>query len=558
MNVGSSPMLAPSTASDSTLEFAKKWIEDCQTSHPRCPLSMGFKPPTRLVDISSDNIRLCTTRERGIHPPYATLSHCWGTVSFFTLTQSNHTSLLQGIPFQNLTKTFQDAIAVSRRLGFFFIWIDSLCIIQDDEDDWRRESALMSQVYGNAVVNIAASKAENGSFGLFTERDPRKVDRQFIRSSTSDVYEVLDNESYNRCVVKAPLSVRGWAFQERFLSARTLHFTGEQIFCECRSGIINELLPNGIPRAQISRFKFPHDRENMKSWFQAVVLYSRTSLTFSTDKLVALSGIARHFQDIYKYEYVGGLWRKDIERQLCWAVINHRINTRARTYQAPTFSWASLNQAISWDWGSFDDITTDLMNGNVLISVMGSTVVPVGTDPLGQLKDATLQIQTGPMIHGDMFFHEHSIDVEPHSWKFGTGKKETQVKVLVSISWDIEEDQIRTKDNISFLPILERWGRGYPDTQSAIDEINGTAFFVIRGLIVATGRGPGSRYTASSKSHGHFSRLGVSEIRWNAKSYNDMIRLLQKDPKTLMHTSLYQKDLHQHQDEIRQYVITLV
>ncbi|KAF8856561.1 hypothetical protein BDZ45DRAFT_790438 [Acephala macrosclerotiorum] len=88
----------------------------------------------------------------------------------------------------------------------------------------------MSRVYVNTVVNIAASQAENGSFGLFAERNPRKVDRQFIRSSTSDVYEVLGNDSYNRCVVKAPLSVRGWAFQERFLSARTLHFTGEQLF----------------------------------------------------------------------------------------------------------------------------------------------------------------------------------------------------------------------------------------------------------------------------------------------------------------------------------------
>ncbi|KAF8858756.1 HET-domain-containing protein [Acephala macrosclerotiorum] len=96
---------------------------------------MAKEPPTRLLEIFSGGVRLRSTRERGIHPHYVTLSHCWGTIPFFTLKQSNISSLHQSIPVRSLCKTFQDAIMITQRLGFSFIWIDSLCIIQDDEDD---------------------------------------------------------------------------------------------------------------------------------------------------------------------------------------------------------------------------------------------------------------------------------------------------------------------------------------------------------------------------------------------------------------------------------------
>ncbi|KAE8453294.1 hypothetical protein EG329_011361 [Mollisiaceae sp. DMI_Dod_QoI] len=104
--------------------------------------------------------------------------------------QSNNKESL--IPLQ----TFQDAIWVTQSLGFSYIWIDSLCIVQDDEDDWRQESALMSQVYGNAVVNIAATKAENGSVGLFAERDIHVRDINFVQWGSSDFYEVADLTLY--------------------------------------------------------------------------------------------------------------------------------------------------------------------------------------------------------------------------------------------------------------------------------------------------------------------------------------------------------------------------
>ncbi|KAF8858755.1 hypothetical protein BDZ45DRAFT_784932 [Acephala macrosclerotiorum] len=196
----------------------------------------------------------------------------------------------------------------------------------------------MSQVYSNTAVNTAASRGGNGSAGLFVERDTVKIDRHFIQSTTSDTFEVLDNESYNRCVVKAPLSTRGWVFQERFLAARTLHFTNEQLFCECRSGMISEVMPEGIQRAQMLRFKFPNDRDDTQSWFQAVVLYSHTNLTYGMDKLVAFSGIAQHFQDIFKDQYVGGLWRRDIERLLCWRVTSYRKVMKSNAYRAPSLT----------------------------------------------------------------------------------------------------------------------------------------------------------------------------------------------------------------------------
>ncbi|KAF8858406.1 hypothetical protein BDZ45DRAFT_651428 [Acephala macrosclerotiorum] len=202
---------------------------------------------------------------------------------------------------EKLTRTFQDAINFTRGLEFSYIWIDSLCIVQDDEDDWFRESSLVSNVYGNAVVNLAATKAENGSHGLFCERDIITVDRKFIKSNSSNLYEIWDETLYERCLLHSPLSARGWCFQERFLVTRTLRFAAEQVMAECHSGVVCETHQDKFPRNfSFDSYLFPNDRNT-------VTLYSQTKLTFNKDKLVAFSGIAHHFEKLYPDQYIAGL-----------------------------------------------------------------------------------------------------------------------------------------------------------------------------------------------------------------------------------------------------------
>lgn len=319
------------------------------TSHPECVTAGVRSPPTRLLELLSDGIRLCDSGAILVCPPYVTLSHCWGKLEILKLKRDNIDSLSDLVPIQKLCKTFREAIIVTRALGFHYLWIDSLCIIQDDEEDWRQESALMSRVYGNAVVNIAATSALDGSMGLFFDRDVRRASRTCVVTNTSEIYELMDKTVYIRCIAEAPLSSRAWIFQERYLAKRTLHFTTEQVFCECRCKTVCESWPKGILKMLLdsARMAFPTTRDEPDGWFQAVSLYSKAKLTFGKDKLIALSGIARKYQERTQDQYVAGLWRTNLERQLCWAINTDDSQTSCEMgstqYVAPSWSWASTD-----------------------------------------------------------------------------------------------------------------------------------------------------------------------------------------------------------------------
>jgi hypothetical protein len=200
------------------------------------------------------------------------------------LKKNNIDALLREVPVQELCNTFLDALTVTRNLGFNYLWIDSLCILQDDLTDWRRESPLMSEVYGNAVVNISATHADDGSVGLFAKRDISRAARQYIELPNGEIHELLDPFLYERCITDAPLSKRAWTFQERYLAQRTIHFSAEQIFCECAQHMVCESLPEGVTKTRIESTapQFPHksDMTMVTGWNHLVCLYSRAQLTF--------------------------------------------------------------------------------------------------------------------------------------------------------------------------------------------------------------------------------------------------------------------------------------
>lgn len=137
--------------------------------------------PTRLVAVDRTgekkglSVRLCNSDSLPRDTEYVSLSHCWGKVPFFTLTQDKLQRLEQSIPMQQLPMAFQDAIRITYDLGFRYIWIDSLCIIQDSRDDWHKESLAMGRVYLNSVLNLAATGYQNGQEGLLRFTEPREI-----------------------------------------------------------------------------------------------------------------------------------------------------------------------------------------------------------------------------------------------------------------------------------------------------------------------------------------------------------------------------------------------
>ncbi|KAJ4348636.1 uncharacterized protein N0V89_010014 [Didymosphaeria variabile] len=248
-----------SQQTDSVRAFValKSWIARCIVSHyhPKGHCDQQERPelPTRVVDVGLTDGIVKLVEPKGKRGRYICLSHCWGLVQIATTTKSTFEERKRGIAWGELSKTFQDAIMLTRKLGFDYIWIDSLCIIQDDGRDWGIESAKMASVYSNGFLTIAATHSPNGQGGLFGSTRDFELRGKTTHGEDYRLYfrEQIDHQmrmdkyaawgtTYPRMNPTAsyfPLLTRAWVFQERMLSTRVLHFGRNEMFFECRSSI---------------------------------------------------------------------------------------------------------------------------------------------------------------------------------------------------------------------------------------------------------------------------------------------------------------------------------
>jgi hypothetical protein len=220
-----------------------EWIRVCDSDHIICQHDDdALTMPTRLIDVS-DHMRLVETAT--IEPSrYVALSHCWGPLQKherFCTYNWNVAQRKAAIEFDALPRTFRDAVTVTRGLSVKYIWIDSLCIIQDDEDDWQSEASKMEQVFSAAYCTIGASAAKSSLQGFLADRIPRSVVKVPNDVSRS-IYACVDIDDFQSDVELSPLNSRGWVLQERALSRRTIFFTSTQVYWECGAGIHCETL----------------------------------------------------------------------------------------------------------------------------------------------------------------------------------------------------------------------------------------------------------------------------------------------------------------------------
>lgn len=180
-------MLSPGTGSKESMNFIRDRLQQCDKAHEICkasrPQSRWY--PTRLIDMgrketwrtSKQNPRLVLPSEVSIEGPYISLSHCWGDPGLkpLTLTLENLDSMCRGIEPASLPPTFSEAVTVIQEIGIRYIWIDSLCIIQNSTQDWENEAKMMLQVYQYAYLNIAATHSRNSQQGLFRARNPKAL-----------------------------------------------------------------------------------------------------------------------------------------------------------------------------------------------------------------------------------------------------------------------------------------------------------------------------------------------------------------------------------------------
>jgi hypothetical protein len=369
------------TSSKTSFTRAAEWLHECTGKHDNCNGMDTPKDwaPSRLLDVGStatfaDKIKLKQTKGWQTPIRYAALSHCWGAVKPFKLLQSNLPALMDGILLETLPNSFQDAVYATRKLGIQYLWIDSLCIIQDSDEDWDLESSLMTHVYGGCLVNIAAAASNDCTGGLFRNRPsyysgPCLLSVQSLAKAMISWYQLWDQDSWHAEFETTKLNTRAWVMQERMLSPRTLAFTNSQLFWECRCKRASEEFTSEYPielyeKMQMS-FKQPHLQNKLKlqalnfhadsrlgdehiprlsrAWHNLVMLYSTKEITFEQDKLVAISGLAILFAQQMGADYFSGLWRCTLLSDLLWKVdVDIYIRDRPLTYRAPSWSWAAV------------------------------------------------------------------------------------------------------------------------------------------------------------------------------------------------------------------------
>lgn len=237
----------PDHGSPEQFLLLKEWIQVCDSTHETCHRSdteeADEKPvsamPTRLVELGNP-LRLIYSS--CIKPSlYVALSHCWGKAETLCTTTQNITQFMQSIDFSSLPKTFSDAIQVTRGIGIQYLWIDSLCIIQDDKEDWEYESAQMEQVFSFAYCTIGAGSSKSSEEGFLHNRKHRPC-IQLEKDSIGRLYVCQNIDNFHRDVELGELNSRGWVLQERALSRRTIFYTTTQVYWECGAGVHCETL----------------------------------------------------------------------------------------------------------------------------------------------------------------------------------------------------------------------------------------------------------------------------------------------------------------------------
>ena len=461
------------TWSTAETTLAKFWINLCVEGHPSCPRAQTSFRPSRLIDVGTDGhptVRLCERTEVAADAKYTTLSYCWGTAPCFMLKEANVGEMKNSFFYDILPKTIQDAIIVTRDLDIKYLWVDSLCIIQDSVDDWARECEVMGDIYSGSYCNIAATGASSNKEGCIFERDPASVLSGGVHSaiSVSPIHElaqhpgsqvrpwqpaippgmyaiVNDEQVWTVEFAEAPLCQRAWAVQERLLAPRNLHFGKRQLGFECAEWIACETFPGGFPGNLVSTAHWKQrcsvrramiDRKDLDlgaidsmrmAWAFLVTEFSKGQLTRPQDKLAAVFGVATKMREAIDSPYVAGLWVNQLLEQLLWRVeaSAEHLKPRSAVYQAPSWSWAAVNHPVReiFAFGIFRHNPHFLTE---IIAIEGQNLdmvinpIPAGIRLRGRLFDVSLHKRnTPPRSSQDLFsfqsseFEEADITVFP-------------------------------------------------------------------------------------------------------------------------------------------------
>jgi Heterokaryon incompatibility protein (HET) len=459
MKAGVAPSLMP-TAWDSfpsSLETKvsriRDWLRVCESSHPQCGSKWQCQLPRRLVDLGVDNFgafKLVSTASLSSNEiKYTALSYCWGALRSLKTTKETVAAYHTEIPYSELPKTYLDAALITKGVGLQYTWIDALCIIQDDRDDWAMEASKMSDIYHGSTFSVTANDSRSSSGGVFTQGSsslPERITyaRAFLRSTypkngKSTLIHVVPKRKF--C---SALNERGWTLQESVLSPRIVGVINSELRWSCglstfwESGI--EYVQGDTTDGNPPIFRAGLAEKRNRIWWRWMENYSSRRLTFPEDRLPAMLGLINYYQRIMQDVPVLGLWESSLHEDLAWMRSTNRserLPDRLPDHNLPSWSPLSCDQAVKFEFWYGDDKCNEpaescvdviehevLWEGTPYLSrVQSSSLVVDGSLQGIYLSEATEVVGCNPPY----FNLDEEVDVnDPLPWR-------------CAVQWDVEE-----------------------------------------------------------------------------------------------------------------------
>ncbi|KAL9114073.1 MAG: hypothetical protein Q9227_001845 [Pyrenula ochraceoflavens] len=464
-------LLPAYTASQSYTEEISRMVKECTETHTQCVMPSPNFHPTRLIHVNpSDNemdaVTLVETANWAHSAQYIALSYCWGGIEpLCKTTVSSLKERTQCIMWDTLPRTIQDAVTFARWFGIDYLWVDSICIVQDDRDDWEREAIRMFEVYQNAFLTLAALHGKDSLAGLFTNLDANYQFKALEIEHDGEKYEIYCRKLHNgACSIHdmgesphsqfVPLKQRGWTLQERLISPRTIFFGHHGLTWECRTSADCECLRvhsmnHGEPKAPTLKQRFlsqddPSFRLGNDGWYNIVSNYTTCSLSKVSDRLIAIGAIAKHYSLSRPGDtYLAGLWRSTFLDDMIWncsgeptfgkpgrTIKDHliRAETLPREWVAPSWSWASVNTHVTFCSRGQPDTTVS----QPLLEILDVQVKYRNSEPFGvalsayaRLRGYVLSCSVGPIwrmtdrgIRVECFQHTYDwrVDLDPRPY----------------------------------------------------------------------------------------------------------------------------------------------
>ncbi|KAH8897269.1 HET-domain-containing protein [Thozetella sp. PMI_491] len=378
----SNPAWATSdTETRDKLVSIQSWLQECRTQgdtgHSACrPVPFA---PLRLVSVGLDGNppRLVRGDRQEGAVEYATLSHCWGGALPIRTTKAAVAEFSSAIPIQALPRTFTDAIQLARDLAIPFIWIDALCIVQDDPQEWQSEAARMGSVYRGSQVTISAVQSSNSAEGCYRSDESGQCHGETLFRTWSGkedrpdlLVRIYRGDVRDRASSGTALSARGWTLQEQLLSKRVIscmrpevhwscqrHYVTESGLCFPRADKSRKGLPLQMPSDQNSHSQLSvprHESMEHGKWTVIVKNYSNRSFTFPGDRVAGIAGIVRYMEAQLGEESILGLWKSSLSEDLGWMRIQREPEPAFHSLaeSLPSWTWLTCQGGLTYDfWG---------------------------------------------------------------------------------------------------------------------------------------------------------------------------------------------------------------